>query len=196
MRVEATDLPPTFTTATARAVGLHPRELYRMRDTGELIELSRGVFRQADAPTPSLPDLLAVAHRVTTGIVCCVSALVVHDLTDEIPSAVQIAIPRQQRPPRIDHPPTEVFRFAGATFELGLSSVEAAPGEDVRVYSAERAVVDLMRLRHRLGEPLALGALRRYLRRRNARPGELLSLARALDVLGPVRTAVDVVSAG
>lgn len=98
-----------------------------MRDTGELIELSRGVFRQAEAPTPNLPDLLAVAHRVPTGIVCCVSALVVYDLTDEIPSTVQIAIPRRQRPPRIDHPPTEVFRFAGATFELGLSSVEAAP---------------------------------------------------------------------
>lgn len=166
-----------------------------MRDAGELVELSRGVFRQAEAPAPSLPDLLAVAHRVPTGIVCCVSALAVYDLTDEIPSAVQIAIPRRQRPPRIDHPPTEVFRFAVATFELGLTSVEAAPGENVRVYSAERAVVDLMRLRHRLGEPLALGALRRYLRRRNARPGELLSLARALDVLGPVRTAVDVVSA-
>lgn len=108
---------------------------------------------------------------------------------------MQIAIPRRQRPPRIDHPPTEVFRFAVATFELGLTSVEAAPGENVRVYSAERAVVDLMRLRHRLGEPLALGALRRYMRRRNARPGELLSLAGALDVLGPVRMAVDVVSA-
>lgn len=86
-----------------------------------------------------------------------------------------------------------MFRFAVATFELGLSSAEAAPGEDVRVYSAERAVVDLMRLRHRLGEPLALGALRRYLRRRSARPGELLSLARALDVLGPVRAAVDAI---
>jgi hypothetical protein len=195
MPVEATGLPPTFTTHTARLAGLHPRALYRLRDAGKLVELSRGVFRQADAPAPSLPDLLAVALRVPTGIVCCVSALAVHDLTDEIPSAVQIAIPRRQRPPRIDHPPTEVFRFSDATFELGLSAAEAAPGEAVRVYSAERAVVDLMRLRHRLGEPLALGALRRYLRRRGARPGELLSLARALDVLGPVRAAVDVVSA-
>jgi len=31
------------------------------------------------------------------GIVCCISALVVHDLTDEIPSAVQIAVPRSHR---------------------------------------------------------------------------------------------------
>jgi hypothetical protein len=124
-----------------------------------------------------------------------VSALAVHDLTDEIPAAVQLAIPRSRRPPQIDHPPTEVFRFAAATFELGLSSVEAAPGEPVRIYNAERTVVDLMRLRHRLGEPLALGALRRYLRRTGTRPGELLILARALDVYGPVRTALDIASA-
>lgn len=39
-------LPPTFTTRTARTYGLHSRELYRMRDDGDLIELSRGVFRQ------------------------------------------------------------------------------------------------------------------------------------------------------
>ncbi|MGH3702639.1 MAG: type IV toxin-antitoxin system AbiEi family antitoxin domain-containing protein [Pseudonocardiaceae bacterium] len=38
------DLPPTFTTRTARAFGLHPRERYRMRDEGELLELSRGYF--------------------------------------------------------------------------------------------------------------------------------------------------------
>jgi hypothetical protein len=73
--------------------------------------------------------------------------------------------------------------------------VDAARGERVRIYSAERTVVDLMRLRHRFGESLALGALQRYLRRRDTRPGELIGLARALDVLGPVQTALDVMSA-
>ncbi|MGH3711478.1 MAG: type IV toxin-antitoxin system AbiEi family antitoxin domain-containing protein, partial [Pseudonocardiaceae bacterium] len=57
---------------------------------------------------------------------CCVSALVVHDLTDEIPTAVQVAVPRSHRPPRISYPSIEVFRFANATFALGLSMVEAA----------------------------------------------------------------------
>jgi len=159
MPAEGSQLPPTFTTRTAREFGLHPRDLYRLRDEGGLIELSRGVFRRADASVPQWADLLAVAHRAPVGIVCCISALVVYDLTDEIPSVVQIAVPRSSRPPRIERPPTEVFRFADATFELGLSTVEAAPGERVRIYSCERTVVDLMRLRHRLGEPLALGAL-------------------------------------
>jgi predicted transcriptional regulator of viral defense system len=189
------ELPRTFTTRTARAFGLHPRDLYRLRDDGDLLELSRGVFRKVDAPAPHWPDLLAVAYRAPVAVVCCVSALVVHDLTDEIPVAVQIAVPRSSRAPRIDHPPVEVFRFADATFELGVSAVEAAPGESIRVHGPERTLVDVMRLRHRLGEPLAYGALRRYLRRGDARPGLLLALARDLGVFGPVRAALDVASA-
>lgn len=40
----------------------------------------------------SEPDALGVAYRAPVAIVCCVSALVVHDLTDEIPKAVQVAV--------------------------------------------------------------------------------------------------------
>lgn len=188
-------LPDTFTTAWANKAGLHFRDLYRLRDEGGLLELSRGVFRKADAPAPTWPDLLAVSVRTPLAVVCCVSAAEVHDLTDEIPREIQIAVPRGQRPPRIEYPPTEVFRFGAGTFDLGLTAVEAAPGESVRIYDAERTVVDLMRLRGRLGEPLALSALRRYLLRRGARPGQVLTFARELGVFGPVRAAMDAVIA-
>ena len=50
-------LPPTFTTRTALDAGLSYRDLYQMRDNGELIELSRGVFRSVRAPAASFPDL-------------------------------------------------------------------------------------------------------------------------------------------
>jgi predicted transcriptional regulator of viral defense system len=190
----AADLPPTFTTAEARRVGMHPRDLYRARDEGVIVELSRGVFRRADAPQPSYPDLLAVAHRAPGAVVCLLSAAAVHDLTDEQPLAVQIAVPRRSWRPRIEYPPVEVFQFDARTFDLGLQSVEAAPGEPVQAYCPARTVVDLMRLRRRIGEPVALAALRRYLASPGARPGQVLEVARALDVLGPVRHAVDVLT--
>ncbi len=188
-------LPATFTTATALASGVHPRGLYRWRDDGDILELSRGVFRRADAPPASYPDLLAVAYRSPLAIVCCRTAAAVHELSDEIPPVVQVAVPTRTRPPRIVYPPTEVLRFEETTFERGLSSVEAAPGESVRIYTPVRTVVDLMRLRGRFGEPLAYGALQRYLRRRDAYPAELLRLATELDVHGPVRRALDVAMA-
>jgi predicted transcriptional regulator of viral defense system len=188
-------LPDTFTTATALARGVHPRDLYGARDRGDIVELSRGVFRRADAPPASYPDLLAVAYRAPRAIVCCVSAAAVYDLTDVIPSRVQIAVTTRDRPPRISYPDTEVFRFSAGTFELGLATIEAAPDEPVRIYDPARTVVDLMRLRHRLGEPLAHGALRRYLRRPDAQPGLLMRLATTLDVRQPLRLALDVASA-
>lgn len=189
-------LPATFTTRLALDEGLHPRELYRLRDDGVIIELSRGVFRRADAPPATWPDLLAVQMRTPVAVVCCVTAASVHGLTDELPAKVQLAVPRGARPPQIDYPPTQIFRFGASTFELGLSRVEAAPGEPVRIYDSGRTVVDLFRLRHRFGEPLAYGVLRRYLRARGADPSGLLQLAESLGVFGPVRVAVDVVLAG
>ena len=189
------DMPDTFTSAMAFSRGVHPRELYARRDAGEIVELSRGVFRRADAPLAAHPDLLAVSYRAPRAIVCCVSAAAVHDLTDEQPVRVQVAVPNGTHPPRIDHPPTKVFRFDPRTFELGLASIEAAPGDPVRVYDAARTVIDLMRLRHRLGEAIANTALNRYMTRPDARPALLLKHARELGVFGPVRRALDVVSA-
>ncbi|HWK25606.1 MAG TPA: type IV toxin-antitoxin system AbiEi family antitoxin domain-containing protein [Solirubrobacter sp.] len=188
-------MPDTFTSATAFSRGVHPRDLYAWRDAGEIVELSRGVFRRSDAPPAAYPDLLAVSYRAPRAIVCCVSAAMVHELTDELPVWVQVAVPNGTHPPRIDHPPTRVFRFDRRTFELGLAGIEAAPGERVRAYDAARTVIDLMRLRHRLGESIAHTALNRYMTRQDARPALLLEYARELGVLGPVRQALDVVSA-
>jgi hypothetical protein len=99
-------------------------------------------------------------------------------------------IPRQQGRSAHD----EAF-FAANTFEVELSRLETAPGEWVRIYTPTRTVIDLMRLRHRFGESLALAAMRRYLRRRDVAPAELLRLASMFDVAGPVRRALDVATA-
>lgn len=191
---ELADLPPTFSTEVALTHGVHPRDLYAWRDEGSILELSRGVFRRADALPASYLDALAVAHRTPRAIVCCVSAAVVHELTDEMPAATQIAVPKRSHAPQIDYPPVTVFRFEERTFGVGLSSFEAAPDEWVRIYDAARTVVDLMRFRRRLGEPVAHAALHRYLAS-GARPALLLEYAQSLGSLGPMRAALDVASA-
>jgi hypothetical protein len=98
-------------------------------------------FRRADAPAAAYPDLLAVSLRVPRAV-CLLSAAAAHDLTDEIPIAVQIAVPRRTWPPKLDHPSVEVFVWDPANFELGLDSVEVAPGERARIYSPARTAVD------------------------------------------------------
>lgn len=191
----AKNLPRTFTTAQARAAGISPRILYRWRDAGDVVELSRGVFRDADAPPATYPDLLAVALRAPRAVVCTLSAAVVHDLTDAAPYEVQIAVPDGTHPPKITHPPTTVLRFDPATHHLGVSAVEAAPGESVPIYDPARTVVDLIRLRHRFGHDVAYSALNRYLARPDARRQDVYAYAQVLRVKTLTLTALDVATA-
>ncbi len=189
------DLPDTFTTHEALHRGVHPRDLYRWRDLGDTVELSRGVFRRADAPAASWPGELAVARRAPHAIVCCLSAAVVHDLTDEIPHEVQIAVAAGSTMPRIDYPRVQVLRFKPSTFAVGVDRFEAAPSEWVRIYDAARTVVDLVRLRHRFGEPVAYAVLNRYLASQGSRRRQLLEYAEQLGAERTVRFALDVITA-
>jgi hypothetical protein len=188
-------LPPTFTSGQAREEGIHWRDIYALRDSGEIRELTHGVYRKANAPETAHIDLLAVAARVPRAVVCLESALALHELTDEVPREIQIAVPRGRHVPRFDYPPLRVSRFDPDTFEVGVELLEVAPGEAVRVYSPARSVVDAIRLRRLVGEVTGLRALRLYLRRRGAQPAELLEFARVLRIESRVRSAIEAVTA-
>jgi predicted transcriptional regulator of viral defense system len=189
-------LSPTFTTAQARQALLSPRDLASLVAEGEIDELSRGVYRRADAPETAYADLLAVCTRAPRAVVCGESALALHELIDDIPAAVHIAVPRGTRRPTITYPPTVVEQYTSTTFTLGVERFEAAPGETIPVYSPARSVVDAMRHRSRIGETLALSALGRYLRRNGrGRVSELQHIARELGALSVIRPAVEAVLA-
>jgi predicted transcriptional regulator of viral defense system len=162
--------------------GARWEDLYRLRDEGALIELSRGIYRVADAPATAHLDLVAVCRRAPEGMICLNSAASFWDLTDEMPDSVHVAVARGRHRPNIAYPPTRVHVFAADTFALGRAQQTLESAETIVVISKERTVVDLLRLRSRVGRDVALSALRRYLQGRDAKPGELLALARQLRV--------------
>src|SRR5262245_40697034 len=105
--------------ANAIQAGIHRTTLYAMRDTGVIEQLSRGLYRLADAPPLANPDMVTVARRVPRGVVCLISALALHDLTTQIPHEVWLAVPRDSEPPRVDYPPIRLFRFISPAFIAG-----------------------------------------------------------------------------
>ena len=115
-------------------------------------------------------------------MVCLNSAVSFWELTDEVPDTVHFAMPRGGHRPHITHPPTTVHLFAADTFDLGRIQQPVESGELIAISSPERTVADMMRLRSRVGRDQALSALRGYLRSGDARPGDLLALARRLRI--------------
>jgi predicted transcriptional regulator of viral defense system len=181
-----------FRASDAERVGVAGYELRRLRDSGDLIELARGVYQRADAPPSATIDLATVSARAPNGSICLNSSLAYWDLTDEIPSQVHLAVPRGAHRPRIAYPPTKVHVFAAGTFSLGRTHRTGDEGAEFWIYSPERAVVDAMRLPRVVGRDQALAALRRYLERPGSQPGELVTLAHTLRAARPVRDALEV----
>lgn len=165
----------------ALAAGLSRRALYTLRDAGAIRQLSRGVYQLASLPELEAPDLVTVATRVPNGVVCLISALAYHELTTQIPHAVDIALPRGAEKPRIDYPPVSVYWFSGPAFMSGIET-RTVDGQKIRIYSAEKSVADAFKYRNKLGLDVALEALRTWRRRRGASVERLLEQARACRV--------------
>jgi predicted transcriptional regulator of viral defense system len=168
-------------TSQALKLGIHPRILYRLRDTGQLVAVTRGVYRLADLPEPSHPDLLVVARRVPQAVICLISALSFHGLTTQIPHEVQIALPRRTRYPRLDHPPLRVFLLTGAAYTEGIET-HAIEGIPLRVYGPAKTVVDCFKFRNKIGIDVAVEALRLARERKHVTPRALLQYARLCRV--------------
>ena len=81
-------------TREALQFGIHAEVLYRMRDQGILECVTRGVYRLADENELGSPDLVAAATRAPRGVICMISALSFHNITTQIPHAVDIALVR------------------------------------------------------------------------------------------------------
>jgi len=180
------ELGGTVRTGEALAAGVHPRALYTLRDNGELEQLSWGVYRLADLPALSEPDLATVAKRIPEGVICLISALAVHELTTQIPHAVHLALPRGTRYPKLDHPPLRVYLFSKGAFLAGGEErkIDDIP---VRLYGAEKTLADCFKFRHRIGLDVATEALRTYRRRPGADLQRVYEYARVCRVANVIR---------
>jgi len=177
-------------TAEAMRAGVHPRTLYRLRDAGVIVPLSRGLYRLAELPAPVQPDLLAVALRVPRGVLCLISALAYHGLTTQIPHAVDIALPRGMGAPRLDWPPVHVYWFSGRAYTEGVEHA-MIDGTRLAVYGPEKTLADCFKHRNKLGMDLCLEALRRYRDRRGWRMDKLREYAAACRVQHTLQPYVD-----
>jgi predicted transcriptional regulator of viral defense system len=165
----------------AIALGIHPRTLYRLRDENRLVTVSRGLYRLADLPELSDPDLVSVATRIPQSVICLISALAFHEITTEIPHEVSIALPRTVKKPRLDYPPLRVFWFSGESLTEGIEE-HKIDGVTVRIYGPEKTVADCFKFRNRIGLDVAIEALKLCRERRGSTPRKLLHYARICRV--------------
>ena len=184
-----------FRVREAVAAGIPRQAIYRLRDAGLLVGVSRGVWQRAAADPSMHAEFAAIAARAPDATICLNSGLSYWDLSDEMPVSVHLAVARGAHWPKIDTPATTLHRFPAETFALERQARRTETGEPFWIYSAERCVVDAMRLQRQVGRDVALSALRRYMARDGADPLTLNALARQLGGERDMRQALEVILA-
>jgi predicted transcriptional regulator of viral defense system len=149
-----------FSTSQALECGVHPRDLYSLRDGGLIEQVSRGLYKVIEVNVENL-DLLVVSHRSPNAVICLESALSFHEITTQIPRSVNIALPKGAKKPKIEHPPVTVFHFSEAAFSSGIEEYEVN-NEKVRIYTPEKTLADCFKFRNKLGMDIVLEALKMY----------------------------------
>ena len=168
-------LGPVFRWRDAQRAGLSDPTVHRLLADGKLERISHGLYLQTEAQVADL-DLVVVAAANDRSTICLTSALARHDLTDQIPRRIDVALPRGTRPPKVSAP-VRWHRFAPATFDLGRDVITLDGGYTLGLYSPERSIVDAYRLRHLEGDELGREALKAWLRQHGSQPSRLLEAA-------------------
>jgi len=174
----------------AAGLGMSASGLYRAARSGRYDKIARGIYREADAPASDW-DWIEAATRRRDATICLTSGLAHYDLTDTIPTALDVAIPRGSRIPA-GTSAIAWHLFDRKTFDLGRHQIEI-PGStmSIGIYSPERCIADAFRLRADTGYELGRDALREWLRR-GGKPAQLMQLASQLPrTSGPLQRTLE-----
>jgi predicted transcriptional regulator of viral defense system len=182
--------------------GITATTVSRMKEKGLIVRLSRGLYQLPGSPPDLNHPLREAAKLVPKGVICLVSALAYHELTDVIPSRVWMAIGRKDRRPRTAQPPLQFVRFGDKVLRSGIEK-HLVEGVTVQIYDPAKTVIDLFRYRQRAGRRyqkspglnLALEGLREALRQRKATPSEIAEYAEEAGVWKVVQPYLEAMTA-
>jgi len=182
--------------------GITAATLARLVRAGSVLRLTRGLYQLRDAPLSLHQSLAEAAKRVPRGVICLVSALAFHELTDTMPSRVWLAIGNKDRRPRVDYPRLQVVRFPGHLLTQGVDH-QLISGVSVPITDPTRTVIDLFRYRkpagHRYRESpgisIAIEGLREALRQRKTTPAQLAEQASAQGIWTVIQPYLEAMTA-
>lgn len=178
LQKQLSGLKRPFTTGEARSRGVSRAVLSRAVKEGRLARRCRGVYEFPGAPVEHFNIEFENLVRLGVPFVATlISALRLHDLTDQLPHQLWIAVPSKADPPNPGGPPVQCVRVKEPAFSFGVETVDGG-GFDIPVYSAAKTVADCFKFRNRIGLDVAVEALHDGWRKKKFTADQLMAAAR------------------
>jgi predicted transcriptional regulator of viral defense system len=164
-----------------------PRDyLDRLRRRGLVERIGWGLYAWSDGDASEHHSLVEAARQVPQGIICLLSALRFHELTTQAPHEVWIALSPKAWKPRVEYPRLRIVRFSGASLSEGIEQ-HRIEGADVAVYSVVKTIADCFKYRNKIGQDVALEALRDCWRQKRCSMDDLWQAARVCRMANVMR---------
>ncbi|MCG7509066.1 type IV toxin-antitoxin system AbiEi family antitoxin domain-containing protein [Mesorhizobium retamae] len=177
-----------------RDAGVTAATVSRMERDGEVLRLARGLYQLSSAPLDANHSLAEAAKRVPKGVVCLVSALAFHGLTDQLPKQVWLAIGRKDWAPKPDNPPIRIVRFTESLLAESLE-IHVVEGVSVKIFGVVKTIADCFRYRNKIGLSVAIEGLQEALRQRKATASEIVRQAERGGVSTVIRPYLEALTA-
>lgn len=161
-----------------REAGISAQTIARAVENGEVERISRGIYQKRGAEIEENQILAEAAMRVPKGVIALVSALAFHELTDQMPRRVWMAIGASDWTPVQSYPPLRMVRFTEPYLRQGIEHHTIA-GVQVSVYSIPKTLADLFRNSKLVDRSIAVEGLRAALQQRKATPSAIAQGAKA-----------------
>lgn len=182
-----------ITIAELKELGYTYYKIGRLEEGGELKRINRSTYENLSYTGDENVFFSAEAFA-PEGVICLMSAARYYGLTNFLPDAVDVAIARKKKVSTFpDWPEIKIYYFDPARMDIGVRKV--AEGENqFHIFDIEKAVVDIIYYRNKVGIEETSEILKKYLARKDWQIDRLYEYARNLRSEKAVRTYLEVLT--
>ena len=174
-------------------VGIAATTISRAVERGDILRIGRGLYQLPGSEVDGASTLAEASKRVPKGVICMISALAYHGLTDQMPRKVWMAIGAKDWEPKINYPPLRIVRFRPPNLECGVER-QLIAGIDVPIYSVAKSLADVFRNPKLLDRSVAIECLRNAVSNRKATPAEIADTAKQCGAWNRMRPYLEAIS--
>jgi predicted transcriptional regulator of viral defense system len=128
-------------------------------------------------------DFLIFQYKYPKFIYSYESALFLLEMTDNLPSSIEVTGPKNYRPFNPKNSDTVIHTDSSdETYNLGITEIKTNLGNIVRTYNAEKTICDLIKKQSFIDSETFLKALHNYAKMKNKNTNKLMEYAAVMGI--------------
>lgn len=155
----------------------HTRVIAKALNDNIIEKVKPRLYKLVDYEWDENSSFVDITKVNSKAVICLNSALRYYNLSTINPNLVHVAVPNNTARFSLDYPPVKLFYFSDTIYPPEIIEVKGSNGT-FKIYSIEKTICDAFRYRKRIGEDLALEALKNYMRIKESDLNRLYKVAK------------------